>query len=98
MKIKHVNSPFEKLIGLIGKKNIRDGIYFKTSLGIHTLFMREPIDVLLLDEKSTIVRIKKNVAPWKIWVWGLQEYTVVELPSGYIRKQQLKTRQNFSFE
>lgn len=89
MEIKSANTPLEKLIGLIGKKNIQQGITFKTRLGIHTLFMREPIDVLLLDENHQILAMRQNLSPWRIWIWGTKTRIVVELPAGFIKKKNL---------
>lgn len=64
------------------RKNINDAVYFKARLGIHTFFMRCPINVVLLDEKKNIVAKKEKLKPWRIWAWGLKKYTVVELPVG----------------
>lgn len=96
MQITEVTSPLEKSIGLIGKKNIKSGITFKTRFGIHTFFMREPIDVLLLDQNRNIVQLKENLAPWRIFYWGLQQFIVVELPRRSIKRRNLAAGQTFT--
>lgn len=70
------------LLGLMFKKHIDYAVYFKTRLGIHTFFMLFPIDVVLLNEKREVVKIKENLKPWKVWLWSVNEYTVVEVPTG----------------
>ncbi len=46
----------DQLFGLLNPKNPRN-MLFRTRFGIHTFFMKEPIDVLVLDQKMNIVKI-----------------------------------------
>ena len=65
MEIKHYDKYFEKLKGLMFKKNFNYGIRLKTN-GIHTFFMKENIDVYLTDKNNKILYIYKNLKPNKI--------------------------------
>ncbi len=80
------NSIQGKLFGLSLQRNIRHGIRFTTRLGIHSLLMLEPIDIVLVDQSNVVRLIRVGFKPWHILWWGLQEFTVVELPSGTIHK------------
>jgi len=70
---------FKRLIGLMGKKNIQKGLLFKKTSSIHTFFMRENIDVLMLDKEKKILLVKKNLNKNKILIKKKAYYTI-ELP------------------
>jgi uncharacterized membrane protein (UPF0127 family) len=55
-------------------------LYFETRWGIHTFFVREPIDVLILDEENRVQVIKKDLKPWRLFFWNPRYGKVVELP------------------
>src|SRR4029079_6280811 len=60
-------------------------LYFETRWGIHTFFVKEPIDVLILDEEKTVQVIKKGLKPWRLCFWNPKYGKVVELPKGTIK-------------
>lgn len=66
-------------------RNKIESLYFETRWGIHTFFVREPIDVIILDEENRVRVIKKGLKPWRIFFWNPRYGKVVELP-----KQSLK--------
>jgi len=75
----------DNFFGMIFKK--RPGtIVFKTRFGIHSFFMRFPIDVVVLDETRRVVRIRKNLEPNKVFLWNPAYATVIEMPEGSIVK------------
>ena len=72
----------EKLVGLMGKKNIDYGLLIKNCKSIHTFFMLESIDVLLLDQFNRILMISRNVQPNKIIIFNNKKRTnILELPN-----------------
>jgi len=82
MKIITAESFKDKLIGLMGKKNINYGLLIKNCSSIHTFFMLENIDVLLLDQNNRILMINRNVKPNKILIYNNKKRTnILELPS-----------------
>jgi uncharacterized membrane protein (UPF0127 family) len=78
----------DKSIGLLGKKEYKT-VYFKTRFGIHTFFMKFPIDVVLLDNESRVVKIKK-MKQNRIFFWNPMFKKVLELPEGSIKKLRIK--------
>ncbi|HYM65648.1 MAG TPA: DUF192 domain-containing protein [Candidatus Sulfotelmatobacter sp.] len=72
---------FEKIVGQIGKKTPQ-AIVFKTRFGIHTLFMKYSIDIIVVDKNKKVVLTKRNLKPNRILVWNILYDTVIELPSG----------------
>ncbi|MEL7655751.1 MAG: DUF192 domain-containing protein [Bacillota bacterium] len=66
-EIKVADNFFKKLVGLLGRKNMRqnEGLLLKNCSSIHCFFMRFPIDVVYLS-KDMIVIFIETVAPWRV--------------------------------
>lgn len=79
----------DRMLGLLIKSNPRCMV-FKTRFGIHTFFMKEPIDVLVLDKQNKVGVIKNNLKPWRIFFWNPSFEAVVELPADIIDKTKTK--------
>ena len=80
--IKEAITFYDRLTGLMGKKNINYGILFKNCNSIHTFFMQEEIDVVALNQNNEI--IFKVVALPKNKVFKVSKpqknTTILELP------------------
>lgn len=76
---------FSKIKGLIGsRRNIT--VVFKTRFGIHTFFLKYPIDVIVLDKYKRAVIIKRSLKPNRFFFWNIKYDTVVELPKESVDK------------
>ena len=53
--------------GLMLKKGLPNGsgLLFKPARGIHTQFMRFPIDLVFLDETDRVTKIREAMRPWR---------------------------------
>ncbi len=74
-----------KIIGLLAK-NKAEAVFFKTRFGIHTFFLKFPIDLIVLSKEKKIVFLKRGVKPNRIVLWNIKYNFVIELPEGYIKK------------
>ena len=82
MKVKIAKSFKDKLLGLMYQKNIDYGLLITNSKSIHTFFMLENIDVLLLDKNNRILMINRNVKPNKVLIFNNKNKTnILELPN-----------------
>ena len=82
MKVIIAKSFKNKLLGLINKKNIDYGLLIENCKSIHTFFMLENIDVLLIDKNNRILMINRNVKPNKILIFKSKKRTnILELPA-----------------
>ena len=79
---------FGKILGLIGKEP--EVIVFNTRFGIHTFFLKFPIDVLILDKKNRVKGLREGLKPGRIMFWNFKYDIVVELPKGLIKKSKTK--------
>ena len=64
-----------RLFGLMGQKDIQEGILFPKCKAIHTFFMKEEIDVIGLNEENQVIYIYRNVPKNKII-----KISILELP------------------
>ena len=76
---------FGKIKGLIGSKT-KKTIVFKTRFGIHTFFLKNSIDVIVLDKNKKAVIIKRSLKPNRIFFWNIKYDSVIELPQESIDK------------
>jgi len=70
----------ERLIGLMGRKNINFGLIIPQCNSIHTFFMKEEIEVVFLNKKNKVVRIIRNMKPWRMTRLHFKASKVLELP------------------
>ena len=75
--------------GLMGKDKPYP-IHFNTRFGIHTFFMKFPIDVLILDDKNKVVKTVKSLQPNKFLLWNPKFSSVLELPENTIEDEDIK--------
>ncbi|HLE10485.1 MAG: hypothetical protein A2504_16235 [Bdellovibrionales bacterium RIFOXYD12_FULL_39_22] len=76
----------DRIIGLMFSKTMEtfDGLMITPCNSIHTFFMRYPIDVIFLDKNFIVVKIIRNLSPWRItWIY-LRAVQVLELPANTI--------------
>lgn len=71
--------------GLLGRKGLAygEGMWIIPCEAVHTFFMQFPIDLVYLDRKLRIKKIKSNVSPWRVSAC-LAAHSVIELPAGTI--------------
>jgi uncharacterized membrane protein (UPF0127 family) len=60
-----------------------EGLWIAPCEGVHSFFMKFAIDVLYLDRKHRVRKLRPNMAPWRISVC-LPADSVLELPAGSI--------------
>jgi len=58
-----------------------EGLWIIPCEAVHTFWMKFPIDVLFLDKKRKILKIRPKMARWKMAAC-LRAHSVLELPSG----------------
>lgn len=91
LKVKRLETLKEKTVGLIGREKIAS-VIFETRFGIHTFFLRVPIDVLILDSQKRVIVLKESLFPNRIFLWNPRYKIVLELPEGTIKKYNIKKR------
>jgi uncharacterized protein len=72
--------------GLLGRDGLGrgEGIWIVPCESVHTFFMRFAIDLVYLDRKNQVKKIRKAVGPWRVSAC-LTAHSVIELPAGIIQ-------------
>jgi uncharacterized membrane protein (UPF0127 family) len=58
------------------------GILFQPAISIHTFFMNFPLDVIFMDESYKIIKIYRNLKPWRHTWFYFSSRKTLELPAG----------------
>ncbi len=70
----------KRFLGLMGKKNIKKGLFFPKTGSIHTFFMKEAIDVIMIDKDNYVIYYQKSIPKNKILI-KKKAYHTIELPN-----------------
>jgi uncharacterized protein len=72
--------------GLLGRKGLApgEGMWIVPCESVHTFGMQFPIDLVYLDRKHRIRKVRNSVPPWRLSVC-LSAHSVIELPAGTVQ-------------
>ena len=62
-----------------------EGLWIAPCEAVHTVGMRFAIDVLYLDRKRKVLKVRERMVPWRI-SGCLRAHSVLELPAGMAGK------------
>ena len=85
------DTTFRRLRGLLGKRELRpgEGIVLRPGWSIHTAFMLFPIDVVFVSADQVVVKVVRNLKPWRASTCrGARD--VVELAAGEAARRGLE--------
>jgi len=73
--------------GLLGRQGLLpgEGLWIRPCESVHTFFMRFAIDLVYLDRKHTVRKVKSAVGPWRVSAC-FSAHSVLELPAGTIER------------
>lgn len=86
---KFANNVLDRLKGLIGKHQAH-GLLIHTRFGIHTFFLKFPIDVVVIDKEGRVVTMREQLKPHRLFLWNPRYDRVIELPNNTIKKNDIK--------
>ncbi|MBR1921080.1 MAG: DUF192 domain-containing protein [Kiritimatiellae bacterium] len=75
----------ERARGLIGRKSLApdEGLLIERCNAVHTFFMSLTIDAYFLDAQDRVVKVVREIRPWRPFVWGgWRARKVLEVASG----------------
>ena len=73
--------------GLLGRKGLGpgEGLWILPCEAVHTIGMQFTIDLVFLDRRHRIRKVRSNVPPWRMSAC-LSAHSVIELAAGVIRE------------
>jgi len=84
--------------GLMFRKSIPDGygMVFRPARGIHTNFMRFPIDLIFFDKDNRVSKVRPAMKPWR---WDFTNASgVIEMNPGSAKKSEVLPGDRLIFE
>ena len=84
--------------GLLGRDRLAtgEGLWIKPCEAVHTVGMRFAIDLVYLDRKHRIRKLRSSVPPWRLSAC-FTAHSVIELPAGTIRETQTEQGDTLEF-
>ena len=61
------DKPLKRMKGLLGRKQLApdEGMLFRPAGAIHMFFMKIPVDVVFCDGDLRVVKVVRDLQPWK---------------------------------
>ena len=76
--------PLSRARGLLGRSGLApgEGLWLAPCRQVHTCFMRFAIDVVFLDHGNQVLRLCRELAPWRFSPWVGGAVSALELAAG----------------
>ncbi|HEY3107916.1 MAG TPA: DUF192 domain-containing protein [Chloroflexota bacterium] len=83
-KAEMARGPRARFLGLIGRAHLAPGagLVLPRTRGVHTHFMRFPIDVVFYDRHNVVLQVAHCLRPWRFSRYLLRAAGAIELPAG----------------
>lgn len=94
---KKASTLMEMIFGLLWLNNPPE-LLFQTRFGLHTLLLKKPIDVIVLDDQFKVVAIKDKLKPNQFFFWNLKYQWVLELPADTIKRSKTMINDQLNFD
>ena len=87
-----------RMKGLLGRDGLSpgEGLWIKPCEAVHTFCMRFAIDLVYVDRKNRIRKVRSGVRPWRMSAC-LTAHSVIELPSGTVQATQTQAGDRLEF-
>jgi uncharacterized membrane protein (UPF0127 family) len=74
-------------MGLMGRAELAAGagLVLPGTRGVHTHFMRFPIDVAFYNAENVLIGVAHALRPWRLSAYHLRARGAIELPAGTLR-------------
>jgi len=66
-RLEIADKPLKRMKGLLGRPALspHEGMLFRPAGSIHTFFMKIPLDVVFCDAELRVVKVVRDLQPWK---------------------------------
>lgn len=80
----NAESFYLRFTGFMFKEEAGYALFFKNCRSIHTFFMRFDLDIIYLDKYNKVIKIIKQLKPFKIALPVKGTVSIMEIPSNMI--------------
>lgn len=98
--VRWATDPWTRFLGLMGRAQLPAGgaLVFSGVKGVHTHFMRFPIDVVFYDGDGVVLEVVHALRPWRFSPYRRNAAGVIELPAGTARAAQTEVGDRLTFQ
>jgi uncharacterized membrane protein (UPF0127 family) len=89
----------KRRVGLLKHERLEpgEGLWIKPCESVHTFFMKFAIDLVYVDRKHKVRKVRKAVPPWRVSAC-LTAHSIIELPAGTIERTGTQAGDELSIE
>jgi len=89
----------KRRVGLLRHERLApgEGLWIKPCESVHTFFMKFAIDLVYIDKKLKVRKVRKAVPPWRLSAC-LTAHSILELPAGTIEQTGTQAGDELSIE
>lgn len=87
-RIDHLTGFLQRAVGLLARSRVQrdEGVWITPCRAIHTIGMRDKIDVIFVDRDGRVLRVDREVGPNRLSLSCRQATGVVELGGGALNQ------------
>jgi uncharacterized protein len=92
------DTPSTRNKGLLGRTGLPagGGLWIVPCSSVHTFFMKFPIDLIYINRRKRVKKVRSGVAPWRLSAC-LSAHSILELPAGTIHSTQTQRGDQLEF-
>ena len=92
------DTPSTRNKGLLGRTGLPSGggLWIMPCSSIHTFFMKFPIDLVYIDRRKKVKKVRSHVGPWRLSAC-LLAHSILELPGGTVDSTQTRRGDQLAF-
>lgn len=94
---KFATSFLDRALGLLRKSNPKT-LIFQTRFGLHTFLLKEPIDVIVLNNENIAVKLQKDLKPNNLIFWNPKYSLCIELPKNSLKNSKTEIGDKISYK
>lgn len=71
---------WSRFVGLQFRRSLTpdQGLFLKPCSSLHSCFMRFPIDVIMLDRKNQVLKVRRRLRPWRAMICVAGTVAIIE--------------------
>lgn len=75
---------FGRMLGLMFREKLvgAEGLWLDPAPSIHTFFMRYSLDIVFVNKKKQVIKIIRDMKPWRMTRYYFTARQVLEMPAG----------------
>ena len=98
--VRRAKSAWQRTVGLIGRTNLHpeEGLWLEPCSAVHTIGMRVPIDIVLLNASHRVLAIVPNACPMCPVISHPGTTVIIELASGAAARSEIVVGQQLRLQ